>query len=75
MIAIYCFPQTPGAERGQEAAIRGNTYVALTSTASTISLASMAWPLQPHFTNTINAPDCWIFPGKKITNIGPFLWN
>ena len=33
------------------------------------------WPLQPFFINFLPDLDCWIIPGTKMTNTGPFLWN
>ena len=33
------------------------------------------WPQQPHFTKELLEPDCWIIPGTKMTNTGPFLRN
>ena len=47
-----------------------------TSAASLTSLASAtSMPQKPYFTKELPSPDCWIVPGPKMTNTGPFLLN
>ena len=31
-------------------------------------------PLQPYITKELPDTNCWIIPGTKMTNTGPFLW-